>query len=67
MHCAVVTGEEVLLLQHEENPTHFSLCRKIKLVAGGVLVGLVAFFLVMTEMKIEYNDKTEWKIYDGLE
>ena len=39
------TGEEGQLLQQEENPPHFSLWWKVKLVAGAVFMGLVAHFL----------------------
>ena len=59
MHCAATTGEEGQLLEHEETPPHFSLWRKIKLVACGVLVGLVAFVLVMAEIEIEFTDETD--------
>jgi len=67
MHCAAATGQEVQLLGHEENPPHFSLWRKIKLVAGGVLVGLVAFVLTVIEIEIEFTDKSDWKICVELE
>jgi len=67
MHCAAATGEGGQFLEHEENPTLFSLWQKIKLVAGGVLVGLVAFALVMAEIEIEFTDKADWKICVELE
>ena len=62
MHCAATTGEEGHLLEQEETPPHFSLWRKVKLVACGVLVGLVAFVLVMAEIEIKFTDETDWKI-----
>jgi len=41
-----LTGEEEI----EENPPHFSLWRKMKIVTGGVLVGLVAFAHAMIDI-----------------
>jgi len=38
-----LTDEE----ESEENPPHFTLWQKMKIVTGGVLVGLVAFALAM--------------------
>jgi len=43
--------------ESEENPPHFSLWRKMKIVIGGVLVGLVAFALAMIE--ISFTETTE--------
>lgn len=59
------TGEEGRLLEPEENPPHFSTQRKIKLVAGGVCMGLVTFVLAMVEMEIEVTEKTDWEICVG--
>ena len=50
-HCAAATGEEGQLLEHNENPPHFLLWQKIKLVVGGVFVGLVAFVLSVIEIE----------------
>ena len=57
-HSTAATGEEGQLLALEENPPHFTLWRKIKLFAGGVFIGLVAFALAMIEIEMKFTERT---------
>jgi len=49
------------LLKREGN-IHFSMWRKTKLLAGGVFVGLVAFFTLFVTWEVEYVTTKKWEI-----
>ena len=63
-HSTAATGEELRLLEPEENPSHLSLWQKIKLVAGGVCVGLVTFAITMVELEITFTERTTGQTHD---
>jgi len=53
------------LLEPEENQPHFSMWQKIRLVAGGVCVGLATLVPALVEVEIEFTEKTDWEICVG--
>jgi len=49
-------------LPKRERNAHFSMWRKTKLLAGGLFVGLVAFFTLFVTWEVEYVTTKKWEI-----